>query len=645
MTRISGEQFAQSLTQLSEAVQSGDPRTCMQELQKFGQAVGADHVNRLVDSFESISGAEKNILKGILTGQAPPTLQGAFFAKDAIATELQQQLQKGMMEAQLGGMARMLMPQLPPMNSQGLSVLREVMCDRMADAFRQGAALNQKAAEIVNDPRLSGEFKSMALTTLSAAGQHLAQSITQMYPQIQQLDRMMGQDPLAQMFGQMGSAVGAHLPPGLRDAMGGGQGAGPLGDILGRVFSEPAVAQRLGQYLNQAAQSMGLPNFSSLIEQAGQALGKGGQAGLPSGLLGGLGEKLGQLAGMDLSRFLPKGVDWNNPGQAIQNLAKSAVDGFLFDKENGLGLEREYKGSWSKGGEWTRGWGDPGAQDIVKNFGIGYGQLGKTLWEGKFGGFQVGNVDARAEGAWGSAYAKGGMTFLEASARAFGDIDPETWSAMIGVEGQLLLAGADYSAGYSTPRLNIGGHQVGIDTNANLHAMVGAEGRLMAEIGLKDNPHIAIGGEAFAGARARLSGEAGLNVDGQTLAGVRGGVEGWAGIGAKAGIDAGYKDGTFSFDFDLGLALGIGFEVDFGFDVNVGAIADTLSDIGSTLWGGIEDVGEGIAGVAEDVGEGIVDVAEDVGGAIEDAAEAVGGAISDAAEAVGDAVSNFFSGW
>lgn len=634
MTRISGDQFAQSLAQFSAAVQSEDPRVCMQQLQKLGQSMGAEHVQKFVDSFESISGGDKNLLKGILSGQAPPTLQGAFFAKDAIASELQQQVDKGLLQAQLGGVARMLMPQLPPMNSQALSVLRDTVANQMASAFQMGAALNEQAAKIAGDPRLSNEFKSMALTALSYAGQGLAQSISGMYPQMAKLDQLMGRDPLGDLFGMMGSALASHLPPGLRDAMGGGQGAEPLGNILGRVFQEPAVAQRLGQYLNQAAQSLGLPDYGGFLEKAGQAMGRGAGTGLPPDLLKPMGEQLGQLLGVDLGRFLPKDVDWNNPGQAIQNLAKSAVDGFLFDKENGLGLDRKYEGSWSKGGEWTKGWGDPGAGDIVKNFGIGYGQLGKTLWEGKFGGFQVGSVDERASGAWGSAYAKGSTTFLEASARAFGDIDPEAWSAMIGIEGRLLLAGADYQVGYNTPRLNIGGHQVGIDTNAALHAMVGAEGRLMAEVSLKDDPHIAIGGEAFAGARARLEGGAGLVVDGERLGGVRGGVEGWAGIGAKAGIDAGYKDGTFSFDFDLGLALGIGFEVDFGFDVNVGAIADTLSDIGSDLWGGIQDVGEGIA-----------DVAEDVGGAIEDAAETVGGAIEDAADAVGDAVSSFFSGW
>jgi hypothetical protein len=634
MTRISGDQFAQSLAQMSAAVQSEDPRVCMQQLQKLGQTMGAEHVQKFVDSFESISGNEKNLLKGILTGQAPPTLHGAFFAKDAIASELQQQVQKGLMQAQLGGAARLLMPQLPPMNSPALSVLRESMANQMANAFQMGAAMNRQAAEIAADPRLSNEFKSMALTALSYAGQGLAESISRAYPQMAQLDQLMGRDPLADLFGMMGSALASHLPPGLRDAMGGGQGAEPLGNILGRVFAEPAVGQRMGQYLNQAAHSLGFPDYGAFLEKAGQAIGQKGGAGLPPDLLKPLGEKLGQLAGADLGRFLPQGVDWNNPQQALQKLAKGAVDGFLFDKENGLGLDRKYEGSWSKGGDWTKGWGDPGAGDIVKNFGIGYGQMGKTLWEGKFGGFQAGSVDERASGAWGSAYAKGQMTFLEASARAFGDIDPAAWSAMIGIEGRLLLVGADYQVGYNTPRLNIGGHEVGIDTNAALHAMVGAEGRLMAEISLKDNPHIAIGGEAFAGARARLEGEAGLVVDGERLGGVRGGVEGWAGIGAKAGIDAGYKDGTFSFDFDLGLALGIGFEVDFGFDVNVGAIADTLVDIGSDLWGGIQDVGEGIAGAAEDVGEAIGNAAEDVGEAI-----------SDVAEDVGDAVSDFFSGW
>ena len=42
MTRISGDQFAQNLTQLSTAVQSADPHVCMQKLQQFGQSMGAD---------------------------------------------------------------------------------------------------------------------------------------------------------------------------------------------------------------------------------------------------------------------------------------------------------------------------------------------------------------------------------------------------------------------------------------------------------------------------------------------------------------------------------------------------------------------------------------------------------------------------
>ena len=62
MTRISGEQFAQGLTQLSEAMQGADPHACLQELQRFGQALGADQVGSFVDSFETISGAQKNQL-------------------------------------------------------------------------------------------------------------------------------------------------------------------------------------------------------------------------------------------------------------------------------------------------------------------------------------------------------------------------------------------------------------------------------------------------------------------------------------------------------------------------------------------------------------------------------------------------------
>lgn len=658
MNGLSVEQFARNLTQLFENIQGTDPQTCLQHLQKFGQSMGTDSVNQFVDGFSSISGGQKDLLKSILLGQTVEPELGSYFAKDVISSELKQQLDGGILQAHLQGAARLLSSMSTQLGTTGLNVMADALKQSISVAMRQISVLKNLLGQIPN----SGQQEKGLQSLFQNAFQTIQSVLDGRYfsPQIP-----LRENPLAQLGSSLGQSMFSFLPPGLKDALGSGGGLGPLSNLLTSILSQPSSLNKLEGYVNQALNLIGGAGSFDPNQIIGQLTGQTG-----GDWFGQLGQQFGGLVGNDLLSFIPKNLDWSNPSQSFNQLGKSMLDGFLFDKENGLGLDRNYSGSWNKSGSWIGGWGDPGARDIVNNFGIGYGKLGKTLWEGKLGGFDVGKLNEQASGAWGSAYIQGQTTFLEASARAFGDIDPEAWSAMIGVEGRLLLAGADYSAGYNTPRLNIGGHEVGINTNANLHAMVGAEGRLMAEVSLKDNPHISVGGEAFAGARARLDGSASLNIDGKDLAGVRGGIEGWAGVGAKAGVDVGYKDGKFSFDFDLGLALGLGFAIDFGFDINVGAIADTLGDIGSTLWGGLKDVGEflgkGFGEVGdffEDIGGGVLDVAEDVGGAIADGAEAVGNAIGDAAEAVGgavtdaadavgdfvsdvgDAVGDFFSGW
>jgi len=635
------EQFTNKLANLFETVKQADPQTCLNELQKFGKTMGSDQVHQFVDSFESITGGHKNILKSVLLGQTME-LAGGALAKNLISTELKQQLQSGLLEAHLGDPSRLLSALHPNLGSEGLNVLGNTLTNQLGDAFKNfgsmplpppGTSSMSSAQDIINNPFIGDGFKQLAGQAMDMAGSGLKQVINGIYPQLSQVQNQLGSNPLDGLISNLGNTLGSFLPDDLTNALRTGGGQNPLNNILSGLLNQSAVKDKLGGYLDQAVQQLG--GWDSFNPQQILDGLKGGNIGaLTDPWFSNVGDQIGKLVGDDLASFLPKNVDWSNPEKALGKISHNIVDGFLFDKEKGLGLDRKYTGNWGTGDKFTKGWGDPGAKGIVDNFGIGYGKMGKTLWEGKFGGFEVGKLDEKAAGAWGEAYAKGQTTLLEASARAFGDIDPEAWSAMIGVEARAILAGVDYEVGYKTPRLNIGGHEVGIDTKANLHAMVGAEGRLMAEISLKDDPHIHIGGEAFAGAKARLDGSAGLTVDGKTLAGVRGGVEGWAGVGVKGDLDVGYKDGKFSFDVALGAALGLGFEVDFGFDVDVGAIGDVLADVGSTVVGGLEDVGEGIA-----------DVAEDVGGAIADGAEAVGDAIGDAAEAVGDAISSVFSGW
>ncbi|MBN2430295.1 MAG: hypothetical protein JXQ27_02415 [Acidobacteria bacterium] len=640
--QISGpENFTTRLTQLYESVKGADPQTCLHELQKFGRTMGADQVHQFVDSFESITGGDKNILKSVLLGQNREPV-GGMFAKELISSELTQSLHSEMLQAHLGNATRLLSALNPNLGANALNSMFGSMVDQLGGAMQQFASVLNQGMDILQNPNVPQGFKHLAATAMNVAAQGLMQVMDGMYGQFGQIQNQMSGNPLDRLVSGLGNALGAMFPANIQDMIQGGRGQQPLNDIFSNLFSTPQAQQQLGAWLDQAAQQAGgWGNF-----QPGQ---------LPSPELGPnqpsnnwyhqVGQQLGNVLVDQLKGALPGNVDWSNPEKAIGEITHKAVDTLLFDKDNGFGLPRNYTKNWGLSDKQVRGWGDADATGLIDNFGIGYGKLGKTLWEGKFGGFEVGKLDERAAGAWGEAYIQGQTTFLEASARAFGDVDPKNWSAMIGVEGRAILAGVDYTAGYNTPRLNIGGHDVGINTQANLHAMVGAEGRLMAEVSLKDDPHIKIGGEAFAGARARLDGAASLNIDGRDVAGVRGGVEGWAGVGVKGDLDVGFKDGKFSFDLAFGAALGLGFEVDFGFDIDFGAVGKVLGDIGSDIVTGLEDFGKGVVDVAEDVGEAIGDAAKSVGDAIGDAAEAVGDAIGDAAEAVGDAVSDFFSGW
>jgi hypothetical protein len=292
------------------------------------------------------------------------------------------------------------------------------------------------------------------------------------------------------------------------------------------------------------------------------------------------------------------------------------VNSLLFNK---LGLKRNYAGGNSRSGELTRKYGKGVTPEDVKNFVFsgdrGYGVEGKTLAEGGIG-LVAGEIDKSAQGGWGSASVSGN-TALGARGRVFGDFDLQARRAYIGAEGEAGLH-ATYNAGYSSPRTNIAGQEVGLDAGVTADVFAGVSGRGKIDLSLQGNvPHVAIGGEVFAGARASIQGGAAASINGKQVAEIHGKAEGWAGVGAKADVDIGFEKGKLNFDFGLGAALGLGGSVDWGFSVDVGAI-------GKGLVNGVEHVVDkaidGIEDLGEDIGKTAGKVAEEIG----DAGKAIG---------------------
>jgi hypothetical protein len=265
-----------------------------------------------------------------------------------------------------------------------------------------------------------------------------------------------------------------------------------------------------------------------------------------------------------------------------------------------------------------------------------YGK-GNTIVEGEWHLFRVGEVDYKDQGDWGSFYAKGATDFMKVQGRVYGTADWDDWTAKagIGVQGRIEIVGSHYEAGYTTPTFfNLGGHDLNLQTKVNADAYVGASGFAEAEVGIGKNTHVNLGAGGFDGASASLRGSENLG----DLGGVNGGVAGWTGIGAKVDVDAGFKDGEFSFHFGAGLALGLGLEYDWGFSINFAEIGDSLYNVLSDSVGFVGDVGDWAEGAAEDVADFVGDAGEWAGNAAEDAADWVGGAAEDVGDTVGGVV-------
>lgn len=445
-----------------------------------------------------------------------------------------------------------------------------------------------------------------------AIGELLQQAMPQGMPQIP--DQVMQQigDLAQQGIGQL---LQQATPQGIQEMLQGAGGGGGGGDQGGGAVN--ATGNPITDFLR-----------GQLADGVQDILKQAGLPAIPDNLMNkGLDfiqDKVMDMLPADAKNVLDTAGQLLGGGkEAVQDFIRKGVTDFLEPYKEG--------GGHMEGTKRFGQWGDMEMPDRLDKLGA-QTTKGKTLAEGEVHYARVGELDEKAAGDWGSAYIKGQTDFLSAQGRVYGDagMNDGAFEAYIGAQGRAELVGVHYDMGYNTPTVNIAGHDIGIQTNAQVDAFVGAQGNIEADIRLGKDPRVHVGGEAFVGASATIQGQAALG----DMAEIHGSATGWAGAGVKGNLDVGFEDGKLNFDIGFGAALGLGFELDWGFSIDVGAVADFAADVGGAIWDGISDAGEAIG-----------DFASDVGGAISDGVEAVGDAIGDAASAVGDAVSDFFSGW
>ena len=325
-------------------------------------------------------------------------------------------------------------------------------------------------------------------------------------------------------------------------------------------------------------------------------------------------------------------------GQTLEDFAeKKVTDTYEQKTTKDFGPDPESK-TWTD----STTLGDTEMPNDISSLGSGGGTTVGEL-KGSWNAFEFGQIDEKAEGDWGSAYAKGSTQVLGVSGeiyyKAGVDTEKKTVTVGVGAKGSLEIVGAHYEAGYKTPPINIGDETVDINGKVNFDAYVGATGKAEADLTVGwGEANMKFGAGGFDGAHASTAGEIGVGDLGKAT----GNLKGWTGIGAKAEFGAGYKDGKVNVDMGLGLSLGIGAEWDLGFQVDFSELADTGLEVMKDV--GLEEEAEWIENTVND-GIGFVgdaahwagDAAEDAAGEIGDAAEDAGDAIGDALDEIGDA--------
>ncbi|MBV9503879.1 MAG: hypothetical protein JO323_02625 [Acidobacteriia bacterium] len=287
--------------------------------------------------------------------------------------------------------------------------------------------------------------------------------------------------------------------------------------------------------------------------------------------------------------------------------------------------------------------GNVGGENLPGNLNsLGADRPGNNMAQFEWHLFQTGDVNYSDSGNWGKLSASGSTDFLQVQGRAYENTGFNDWtaSASVGVQGRADLVHSHYQGEYDSPSLyNLGGHDIDSQTKLSADAEAGVSGFAEAGIGVGKSDYVDLGAGGFDGASATLKGSEDLG----DFGGVNGDVTGWTGVGAKVDVDAGYKNGKFSFNFGAGLALGLGADYDWGFTIDFGNIADSLYNVAADGIDGVADAGKWVAGAASDAAGWVGDAAQTVGDTAEGVVSDVGSAAGDVVSDVGSAASNVAS--
>jgi hypothetical protein len=334
----------------------------------------------------------------------------------------------------------------------------------------------------------------------------------------------------------------------------------------------------------------------------------------------------------------PGGTDWGNGLRDLSQLGlKKGVDEAR--------KKTIWKSSDSSNNDHSTSLGNVGGEKLPGNLNSLSDRKGTNVAQFDWNLFRFGDFDVHDSGDWGSYSAKGGIDLMKVSGRAYYNVGLDDWTlkAGFGVQGRVDLVNVHYEGEYDTPSIyNLGGHDINLKTKLAADAAVGVNGFAEAEVGIGKNTHVDLGAGGFDGASASLKGSEDLG----DFGGVNGDVTVWAGVGAKVDVDAGFKDGKFTFNFGAGLALGLGADYDWGFSIDFGNIADslynfgadasdTIQDIGDWCGGAAEDTADWIGGAAQDIGDGAKDVAGDIVDGAEDVVDGAGSVVEDVGDFLG----------
>jgi hypothetical protein len=172
----------------------------------------------------------------------------------------------------------------------------------------------------------------------------------------------------------------------------------------------------------------------------------------------------------------------------------------------------------------------------------------------------------------GKASATGRLDILSGRLRGYGlaDFKLETLTAQLGLglQGSLEAIGFHLELKHDAPSVKFFGRDASLHSIINVDAYVGIIAEAEATLNIdapKGDGYLRLGAQVYAAATASISGKTALG----KFVSVQGQGNAYAGVGAGAGLDVGFKDGSFSVSQGAGVAWLYGAGYNVGFSVNV----------------------------------------------------------------------------